>query len=76
MSIRPLIFEINSPTQLSGAMFLGVITFEIGWLIQEQELKSAEIHRKINVSSSLSNFKLLDSAHIIRICSGHEFHRF
>ena len=35
-----------------------------------------KIHRKMKVSSSLSNFNLSDGAHTIRICSGHEFHRF
>ena len=38
MSIRPLIFEINSPKQLSGAMFLGVITFTIGGHVQKSKV--------------------------------------
>ena len=38
MSIVSLISEINSPTQLSGAMFLGVITFTIGGHVQKSKV--------------------------------------
>ena len=40
MSIVSLISEINSPTQLSGASILGVITFQIGAQAQKSMVLS------------------------------------